>query len=142
MCTESTPSLFLGDRRTSKPDWRRKRAPAWWFVGKMVLCWIALVLLFVAAMAWGNHGAWHDHYRGANGLPCCGQIDCKKTHARLIAQTATAVTVEVEGVLVEIPAVALHQSEDTNDWLCRSTAFEAIPLTGSTIRCLFIASGT
>ena len=87
-----------------------------------------------------RHGTWHDHYRGANAMPCCGQRDCTVTRARLISQSATQVTAEVEGILVTLPAAALHQSEDAQDWLCRAFAPDA-PLTSQTIRCLFIAAG-
>ena len=105
----------------------------------ILACWVALVLLFLGTFAWSQHGSWHDKYRGANAMPCCGPRDCRATHARLLTQTATEVTVEVEAMLVTLPAAALHQSEDTQDWVCQSS-YET-PMTSTTIRCVFIAVG-
>ena len=107
----------------------------------LTLCWIALILLVLVTWAWGQHGqSWHDKYRGVNAMPCCGQRDCRVVHARLIRQTITEVTAEVDGIIVTLPVAAVHQSEDLSDWACLF-AGPTIPITSQTIRCLFVAHG-
>ena len=101
---------------------------------------LSLLLLLLATIAYASHGGWMDAYRDADGIRCCGQLDCLPTHARVLAQTADVATVEVDGLVVAIPAKALHASETNEDYWCARRTDR--PLSQDNIRCVFIAVGS
>ena len=100
------------------------------------------VLLFWQLLAWSSHGSahWIERYSNAAGLSCCGQRDCMEVRARIIRQEEREVAVEVNGLMLTLNSGSVHSSEDTHDYACVFPA--GVPLTRSTVRCLFVAAGT
>ena len=99
-----------------------------------------LIGLVIYALVWAQHGHWTDAYRGAEGSRCCGIEDCRIVHARLLAQDGKHVVVEVDGMLLTLPAQSVHASEDLNDWVCEVKA--GGELTEKNVRCVFLATGS
>ena len=110
------------------------------YIRQSWLCsWVALVLVLVcASLSVAVHGAWHDHYTSAQGMPCCGKRDCVVVRARLLHQNAEETAVEVEGQPYMVPTRSVHASEDMHDWACWAVTDRPNQL----LRCLFLAIGT
>lgn len=69
--------------------------------------------------------AWMSGYMTDQGGSCCGTYDCAEVEAKLISQTATTMTVEVEGVVMTLPQVQKpfwgkthFQSHDNQAYWC------------------------
>ena len=99
------------------------------------------LLALTGSGAWASHGEWLDHYRSATGTPCCQrQQDCRLVHARLTDQRGAWTIVEIEGILVEMPTLSVHLSEDASDYACFVLpGQQPTPVTAGNIRCLFLA---
>ena len=108
-------------------------------LGRLLIVGASLIVASLPEVS-ANHGHWIDHYLGADMIRCCGERDCSRVHARIIEQSAKSVTVEVNGVVMTIPAEALHVSEDRDDYWCAIRIDE--PLSGTNTRCVFIAAGS
>ena len=109
------------------------------------MVWVVIALMglsltggFYAAFA--QNGYWTDKYQGAGATPCCGARDCFKVHARLLGQTPTVVTLEVNGVVLTIPSLSFHTSEDSADYWCALHSDE--PISSENTRCAFLAVGS
>ena len=107
----------------------------------MRLAWCCAFLLCLGSgVALATHGHWIDHYRGANNMLCCNAThDCRIVAARILSQEAGQSTVEVEGVVVTVPSLAVKVSEDSNAWYCARAVGE--PISAENLRCLFLAIG-
>lgn len=103
------------------------------------------VVLFILALpyysSWGSHHSWHDHYTSAAGTRCCDR-DCVRAAGRLMNQTDAGMTLEINGVLVTVPAKSVHPSEDGAFWVCLVGIAEATAqLRSEQVRCAFFAIG-
>ena len=106
----------------------------------MRLAWcVAFALCLGSGVALATHGHWIDHYRGVNNMLCCSQADCRIVAARMLSQDAGQSTVEVDGVVVTVPSLAVKTSEDSNAWYCARAVEQ--PISAENLRCLFLAIG-
>lgn len=102
------------------------------------LCFfVAGLLLGLVSLAHPTHGNWMDHFKDAAGGLCCGETDCKAAAIRILAFGHEMVTAEVDGVIVEVPALSVHQSQETRAFWCANVAED--PPSTKNIRCLFWA---
>lgn len=107
---------------------------------RILLLGVSLLVCLCSTVALAAHGVWHDHYSSAAGTPCCrAQDDCHVAQVRVLEQTATQVRVEVNGVVIEIPAKSLHASEDAQAYVCVIPGTQ--PIKAVNIRCVFFAVG-
>lgn len=108
-------------------------------------CVVLIPLLLLGLCLWrgeafARHGHWIDHYTSALGGSCCGQRDCIRVAMRVMALTPESATIEVNGVLLTIPRLSLHASEDAMDYLCVVERSE--PPSAQNTRCAFVAPGS
>ena len=113
---------------------------------KAIISWLVLVALALGlpCLVYSAHRSWQDHYQDASGTPCCGDRDCSRIAARLLAHEGDRAQAEVQGVPVWLPAKNVHISEDGDSWVCRKLFLvgKEEPITdGNQIRCLFVAIG-
>lgn len=102
---------------------------------------LGMLFLTMSALAWGQHGNWHDRYTSAGGTRCCDK-DCVRAAGRLMAQAEAGTVLEVNGSLVTLPPQSVHASEDGAFWVCLIGLVEATaPLRSEQIRCAFVATG-
>ena len=98
---------------------------------------VAGLLLGLVSLAYPTHGNWMDHFKDAAGMSCCGETDCKSAAIRVLTFGREMVTAEVDGVIVEVPALSVHQSQETRAFWCAKIV--GYPPSTKNVRCLFWA---
>ena len=107
---------------------------------KALFFWgLALVMAMPVPLIFAQHGHWIDRYHSASGMSCCGKRDCQQVAARLITSAQYTTMVEVNGLLMELPAKSVHTSEDAAAWWCAQRIDEK--LSQENTRCVFLAVG-
>lgn len=111
--------------------------------GERFMRWVLFLSLCVG-IGWGaasfaSHGHWIDHYRSAANSLCCGERDCQPASIRILVFGPEMVTAEINGVIVEVPARSVHQSEDQRAYWCANMVMS--PPSTANVRCLFWAIG-
>ena len=116
-----------------------------WYQSKSIITILTLSVLFfgLAALAYGQHGSWHDHYQSASGISCCARNrDCQQMVGRLVGYEGEYVRIEVDGVLLTVHPKSVHASEDGAFWLCRTSSSDPrTALSSEQVRCVFLATG-
>ena len=101
-----------------------------------------LVVTFIlgACDVFAQHGSWHDRYTNESGMRCCGPTDCRAVPVSIVAHDGIQVTALVMGILIVLPALAIHQSEDQQSWFCSRYPDEKP--SSENVRCLFYVVGS
>lgn len=109
--------------------------------------WLLLLLygfLLDGARVYAEHRvdlAWMLGYTAANGMPCCGTIDCREAAITVqpLEGDATRRLVLVNGVPLTLPAASVHHSENGQSYWCFAYP-TPVPQEDAT-RCVFWAEG-
>jgi len=106
-----------------------------------LLCYaLGIVIGFLIAVVYAQHGGWQDRYTNETGMRCCGPADCKVVPVSILTHDGIKVEALVMGIRVTVPAQSVHQSEDMQSWWCRRDT-EQLP-SNENVRCLFYAVGS
>jgi hypothetical protein len=100
--------------------------------------------------------AWMAPYKGVGNISCCSTLDCRPAVVALVPLPAQAghVWVSVDGVVMEVPVKAVHESETTEAYWCYRADmqseitmhdgrahFSSPPVSLEKTRCVFYATG-
>lgn len=92
------------------------------------------------AMVYAQHGSWQDKYTNAEGMRCCGPVDCQAVPVSIVLHDGAKVQALVMGIAVTVPAASVHPSEDMRSYWCAKRNDE-VPVDDN-VRCLFYVVGS
>ena len=101
---------------------------------------LGVLLGMLATLAYAQHGSWHDKYRNAEAMSCCGRADCVAVPVSIISYDSIMVEALIINIIVKVPAASVHQSEDMQSWWCKKDHDK--PPDENNVRCLFYTIGS
>jgi len=134
--------MFAGNRKSLPKQQHRKILTHPW----LRIAIFILFLLLCYLLSYAEHStslAWMQGYKGAQGVGCCSELDCKEAAVSLIPReentNGNMQKVRVNGVEFSLPKASVHVSETASGYWCYRSA--GSPPGTTNTRCVFYAIG-